>query len=348
MGVIIIKDITGKIFGKLKVLRYDKNGKWICFCSCNPNKELSIDGSTLRRGFKTHCGCKRTYKRRNEIEIPIEYKNKFKVCNTCGKEKEYKDFYFQEFINEEGNKDYYFNPKCIVCDKQKAKVRQQEKKEEISIYRHQYYLDNMDEALQQVSQWRKDNWDNFREYIKEYIKTHPDKAKEYRDNHKDHDMTNNEWISCQESFDFKCAYCEKTLEEQYKQNGHQFHKEHVDNEGYNDLRNCVPACTQCNCTKHEKSIDELINKNIISEFTQDKYDKIIWWCTEKYKKFIEEKPPYRTKRSRVYNDDGTYNMQHELWTVDKKRNIIKCIAIADKKKGLSKYIEQYLDKIKNY
>jgi len=124
---------------------------------------------------------------------------------------------------------------------------------------------------------------------------------------------------------------------------HQFHKEHVDHEGYNDVRNCVPACTNCNSTKKEKTIEHLFNINIISTFTQDKYDKIMLWCEEDYKQYIEEKPPYRIKHSRIYREDGTYYLQAELWIVDDKRNFIKCIATEVKKKDLKIHIEKYIE-----
>ena len=55
-------DLTGKIFGRLTVLRRDmsKTGKnrssyWLCQCKCGNIK--SIDGSSLRRGITTSCGC---------------------------------------------------------------------------------------------------------------------------------------------------------------------------------------------------------------------------------------------------------------------------------------------------
>ena len=210
------------------------------------------------------------------------------------------------------------------------------------------------------------HWDGFIENVRRYIRNPKGKAamkrnqikqqdnrKLYRQNnknkfneyakikrHKKHDITNSEWKSCCEIFEWECAYCGRTYEDNYKENHEQFHKEHVDNNGYLDLRNCVPACKNCNSVKHEMTLDELFEANYIETFTQDKYDKIIWWTTEGYKNYIEEKPPYRFKRSRVYREDGTYYLQHELWEIDEKRNFVKILATGEKKKDLDKFLKK--------
>lgn len=56
-----IKDLTGQIFNKLKVIRYDQTKKnhrayWICECECGTLK--SISGHDLFHGTKS-CGCHR-------------------------------------------------------------------------------------------------------------------------------------------------------------------------------------------------------------------------------------------------------------------------------------------------
>lgn len=58
-----IKDLTGKSFGRLTVLRLDKvikrNAHWFCECSCPAKTLVSIRGDCLRNGNTTSCGCKR-------------------------------------------------------------------------------------------------------------------------------------------------------------------------------------------------------------------------------------------------------------------------------------------------
>lgn len=283
------------------------------------------------------------YKEYNKEENGINYRK----CQDCEKWFELNDQNFNIQPKTKGG----FSKRCSGCQTK---------------YNHEYYMSTRDIQIANAAKWQKENYARHRELHKKYERTekhkeyrkrnhedmknkgwfnnwyknHPDRAKEYRKNHRNHDITNNEWISCQEFFNYTCAYCNKTLNEQYEQNGQQFHKEHVDDNGYNDVRNCVPACSNCNSVKQNRTIDELINNNIITNFTNENYDKIKLWCEEKYKEYIENKPPYRITRKQNNNSNTYY---FELWTVDEKRNMIKCIATAPKKAGLKQYIKLYFD-----
>lgn len=53
-------DLTGRVFGRLKVMKRIENGKygnlrWLCECECG--NETVVDGSSLRRGGAKSCGC---------------------------------------------------------------------------------------------------------------------------------------------------------------------------------------------------------------------------------------------------------------------------------------------------
>jgi hypothetical protein len=53
-------DITGQVFGRLTVIRFNRNEKtggssWICRCNCGV--ERSFYSINLRRGMTTSCGC---------------------------------------------------------------------------------------------------------------------------------------------------------------------------------------------------------------------------------------------------------------------------------------------------
>jgi hypothetical protein len=55
-----IKDISGNIYGRLRVLKYmyqnkRKDAVWLCVCECGIEKEIS--GRTLREGKSNSCGC---------------------------------------------------------------------------------------------------------------------------------------------------------------------------------------------------------------------------------------------------------------------------------------------------
>lgn len=234
------------------------------------------------------------------------------------------------FYHNNKNSIDFLNPECKKCSVSKATIWIKENPElfKQSYKRYMktdswkaYKIENNKKTKDIMSKWRKDN---------------PDLCKIYAEQHRSHDITDKEWKLCQEVFQFKCAYCDKTLEQQYQQNNEQFHKEHVEHEGYNDIRNCVPACTQCNSKKRQKTINELYENNEIKAFTKDKYDFIMWWCTDGFQKYIEYKPPYKIIKKKN-NDKNTFHW--ELWTVDEQRNIIELIAMRNKRKDITKDLE---------
>lgn len=50
-----LKDITGQRFGKVVVIKYIGQSKWLCKCDCGNQK--IIDGRRLRKGDTKSCGC---------------------------------------------------------------------------------------------------------------------------------------------------------------------------------------------------------------------------------------------------------------------------------------------------
>lgn len=48
-------DLTGKKFGRLTVIKYMNNSKWLCKCDCG-NEKIVISGD-LTRGHTVSCGC---------------------------------------------------------------------------------------------------------------------------------------------------------------------------------------------------------------------------------------------------------------------------------------------------
>ncbi len=53
-----IEDLSGKIFGRLKVLRYSGEWKWECLCECG--NTLICRSGNLKSGSTSSCGCLRT------------------------------------------------------------------------------------------------------------------------------------------------------------------------------------------------------------------------------------------------------------------------------------------------
>ena len=52
-------DLTGSTFGRLKVIEYKKDMKWLCECSCPEHTLVIINGRCLRDGLTKSCGCLR-------------------------------------------------------------------------------------------------------------------------------------------------------------------------------------------------------------------------------------------------------------------------------------------------
>jgi 5-methylcytosine-specific restriction endonuclease McrA len=169
-----------------------------------------------------------------------------------------------------------------------------------------------------------------------WAKNNPDKIKEYTKKHRIHDITEAEWRECLKVFEYKCAYCGITEEESKKKFGQVLHKEHVDHKGYNDLRNAVPSCKSCNDSKRQSSLDEWYKSRDF--YNEEKYNFIIWWISNGYKKYIENKPPYRIVRRQ---NEGLKTFHFQLWTVDEMRNMLNCIRTSNKKKELDTYAKVY-------
>jgi len=176
-------------------------------------------------------------------------------------------------------------------------------------------------------------------YKREYDRRPEVKARKYGNKHRNHDITEREWTSCKDYFKDKdgdrcCAYCGKKIQNHWvTYNGllilGDFHKEHKDDKGANDLRNCLPSCESCNSQKWTFPFEEWYREQEF--FTQERYNKIVKWCTEDYKLYIETRPPYRIIKKKNKENN---KFHHELWSVDELRNFVECLAIDEKKKEL--------------
>jgi len=144
----------------------------------------------------------------------------------------------------------------------------------------------------------------------EWQRSNPEKTKIYQEKRKlkEHKISKKEWNNLKLYFENTCAYCGLPIEEHFiarlgiTKNG-DFHKEHVDDEGANDLSNCIPACKTCNCSKHTATLDEWYNENN-KVYTLERYNKIHKWIDEDYKDFMIEKKVRKERRE----DDRRYTL----------------------------------------
>jgi hypothetical protein len=108
---------------------------------------------------------------------------------------------------------------------------------------------------------------------------------------KKHEITKNEWENCKNYFNYRCAYCGLAIEEHYIiYNGilklGDFHRDHADDEGRNDLSNCIPACKSCNTSKSNKDLLEWYDVDN-DNFNTERLFKINKWLNEDYLKYIK-------------------------------------------------------------
>lgn len=182
-------------------------------------------------------------------------------------------------------------------------------------------------------------------YKREYDRRPEVKARKYSNRHRNHEISEKEWLYCKNYFkdddgDWCCAYCGKKIQDHWvtykgvKVLG-DFHKEHKDDDGANDLRNCIPSCESCNSRKWRFPMEEWYREQEF--FTEERYNKIIKWCTKDYKLYIEKRPPYRiVKKKNIDNN----KFHHELWSVDEQRNMIECIFTSKNRKDLELLLKE--------
>ena len=206
-----------------------------------------------------------------------------KVCPTCEQEKEFSEYY--STVKKDG--DIYYRRECKECVRKRNRQWKVNNPEKHAKHRETF------EAKPERIEYLKENGIRQREtgYSLEWQRENPEKCHFYNKQHDEHKIGKYEWIACKEYFNNECAYCGLKLEDHYftrlgiTKNG-DFHKDHLIHDGSNYLDNCIPACRSCNCSKHTDSLEDWYNIHN-PNFTQDRYNKIIKWTTEDYRKYLK-------------------------------------------------------------
>jgi len=272
---------------------------------------------------------------RREINGKIE-----KRCSMCEKWKE--DVIDNFYMINKSRPESGLTPACRICLTDKAIAHRLLNVEKARKSIRDYYHTHKDVYRIKAVNYKAGNREKIISDYKEWIKNNPDKVKLYGLNHRDHEITNEEWKCCLNIFNHKCAYCGISEEEHLKTYKQVLHRDHVDDEGANDLRNAVPACRSCNSKKHTTDMEEWFMRQKF--FTEERLQFIIQWIEEGFKEYIEDRPPYKIIRKQI---DGLTTYHHELWSVDQYRNMIQLIAISIKKVDLKEDIDNYLKSIAN-
>jgi hypothetical protein len=234
-------------------------------------------------------GTKYKYEEYHKVIDEILYK-KCATHEEIFKEEKWFPCTNEYFYKNDKNKSDGISPTCKECEKKRARkwaIENPEKKRE-SVRKNRKAPETRAYHRKKGKRQRDTGW------RAEWEKKNKDKLYEYSQNrkHKKHDITNLEWEACKKYFDYKCAYCGLPLSEHYRTYAKKlqkidFHKDHADNKGKNDITNCIPSCGTCNDSKWKFTLDEWYNKNNIN-FTQERLDKIIKWLMEDCFQYIEE------------------------------------------------------------
>lgn len=209
-----------------------------------------------------------------------------KTCSMCNKNKELSEFYSQSKKRANGEEYTYYQPYCKECNKIRTKnwrknnpdklKEQWDKRDQKDYVKERKKIFNLRRRMNgKFKEWQQNNPEKLMEY------------RLYREQHKKHNITDAEWNNCKDYFNNRCAYCgidEIMSEYLYSQD---FHKDHVDHGGANDLSNCVPACKSCNSRKHNYKLEDWYNQDN-EIFDQSYLDRIYKWLNEDYKSYIRK------------------------------------------------------------
>lgn len=199
------------------------------------------------------------------VNIDITYK----TCSRCGEVKPATtEFYYKNKSASDG-----LFPYCIDCNKKKTKTwRKDNPDKHKKLYLKRNSTPKQQESMYEGNKKRRETG----EYRK-WQQNNTDKTKGYnlKRAHKNHDITDKEWLECKEYFNFECAYCGISEALHKELHNQQLHKEHVDHSGSNGIDNCVPSCKHCNSSKHTYHVDEWYTKQEF--YNIDKLYKIIKW-----------------------------------------------------------------------
>lgn len=223
-----------------------------------------------------------------------------KQCSTCNEWKPMDDNHFYKWNRSPDG----FAAQCCECAKAYGRKRKASNREYFNKIDLKYYYNNKESCTKTTLEYKKKNKDKLRksyeawrnsEKGKKIMRFHSRKRR-----NKNHIIYEMEWIACKNYFNNSCAYCGLPVENHYKviKGGlrkEDLHKEHVIDDGKNDLSNCIPSCNTCNTSKHQKTLNEFYNsKN--PDYTYERYYRIYMWLRYDYKKFIMPKRRFKGQR----------------------------------------------------
>jgi len=221
----------------------------------------------------------------------MQAREETKICTWCGKEKYLSDFY-SRMLHSKNRGDYiYHHPECKQCTKDNA--FKWTKENPVKRAEHQRKANETPRKKEQMKKLSKASRDDGR--YREWQRANKDKIDSYRENrqqNKKHEIKMKEWEDCKEYFNNECAYCGLHISEHFNRYAGEmkwtdFHKEHVEHEGSNDITNCVPSCKSCNSSKFTFTLEEWYTSENDNYFEERLLKIYQWLKIDVYKYKIE-------------------------------------------------------------
>jgi len=194
-------------------------------------------------------------------------------------------FYSQKSFSKKRGKYIYYHPECKECSIQRATnwIKNNPDK-----WKPIYEKRNKDPRHKVIHKKANEEHRRSGKYLK-WQRENKDKMKLYNENreNKKHEITQREWDDCRQYFNFRCAYCGKTWEKNKKETRKDLHKDHLINDGRNDLKNCIPSCMSCNSSKGELSFNNWYKSQEF--YSRERYMRIYEWIRYDVQFYIKEK-----------------------------------------------------------
>lgn len=177
------------------------------------------------------------------------------VCKIHGKTE-----YYEHYIIRRGKASLVRNCKqCVRIQSRKSALKDpvytrnringwiEANREHYLQVKRKYRENNKEHSKEMVNKWKANNQDRVWELNR--------KRKAIKKNAPINDFTSQQWHELLAEYDYKCAYCHRSLDRLTED-----HKTPLSRGGKHTKENIVPACTSCNCRKHDKTWEEFTNE----------------------------------------------------------------------------------------
>lgn len=208
------------------------------------------------------------------------------------------------FYYNDKNMTDYLHPECKRCGILKSHINQVENEERAKKNKIKWYEDHKELNWKRANEWKEKDPEYALQCYREWQQSEngqiSSKKSRKKRKEKEHIIYDIEWENDKKYFDYQCAYCGLLIEEHWIRYRNKiiigdFHKDHVIDQGRNDIKNCIPSCESCNSSKHTSTLNEWYNPNN-PNYTKERYLKIYQWLRYDCKKYILPKRRYKGQR----------------------------------------------------